>query len=118
MTIGDKIKIARENANLTQEELGRKCGTTKQTIYKYESGVVTNIPIDRIEMIASVVGVSSASLLGWDETLAMDPVEDGNRSPSAQELTEGEALMLELFRQVPEDRQDYVLEMIRLAVKI
>jgi hypothetical protein len=48
----------------------------------------------------------------------MDLVEDGQRSPSAQELTEGESDLLELFRQIPKDRQDYVLEMIRLAVKI
>ena len=34
MTKGEKIKAAREAAGLTQEELGRLCGTTKQTIYK------------------------------------------------------------------------------------
>lgn len=49
MTIGERIKAARESANLTQEELGSKCGTTKQTIYKYEIGKVTNIPLDRLE---------------------------------------------------------------------
>ena len=38
MTIGEKIKAAREAAHLTQTDLGRICGTTKQTIYKYEIG--------------------------------------------------------------------------------
>lgn len=66
MNLGEKIKIARDNAGLTQEELGKKCGTTKQTIFKYETGVVTNIPIDRLELIAEAVGVSAASLLGWE----------------------------------------------------
>lgn len=66
MNLGEKIKIARDNAGLTQEELGKKCGTTKQTIFKYETGVVTNIPIDRLELIADAVGVSAASLLGWE----------------------------------------------------
>lgn len=66
MTLGDKIRNARESAGLTQEELGKKCGTTKQTIYKYEIGKITNIPIDRLERIAEIVGVSTASLLGWE----------------------------------------------------
>lgn len=67
MTLGDKIRIARENAGLTQGELGKRCGTTKQTIYKYEIGKITNIPIDRLEKIADIVGVSTASLLGWEQ---------------------------------------------------
>lgn len=70
MNIGSRIRSARENAGLTMEELGKKCGTTKQTIYKYETGKVTNIPLDRLQLIASVVGVSAAYLLGWEEAEA------------------------------------------------
>ncbi len=66
MTLGDKIRAAREAAGLTQEELGKKCGTTKQTIYKYEIGKITNIPLDRLEKIADIVGVTTTSLLGWE----------------------------------------------------
>lgn len=66
MTLGDKIRAAREAAGLTQEELGKKCGTTKQTIYKYEIGKITNIPLDRLEKIANIVGVTTTSLLGWE----------------------------------------------------
>ena len=66
MTIGDRIKVAREQKGLTQEELGKLCGTTKQTIFKYESGIVTNIPLDRLERIAHAVSVSPAYLMGWD----------------------------------------------------
>jgi hypothetical protein len=38
-------------------------------------------------------------------------------SPNAPGLTDGEKMMLELFRQIPEDKQEVVLEMIRLALK-
>lgn len=50
---------------ITQEELGASCNTTKQTIFKYENGIVTNIPLDRLERIAEVLGVSPAYLMGW-----------------------------------------------------
>ena len=67
MTIGSRIRVAREAKNLTQEELGKACGTTKQTIFKYENGIITNIPLDRIEKIASVLNVTPAEIMGWTE---------------------------------------------------
>lgn len=66
MTVGSRIKEAREAKGLTQEELGRAVKTTKQTIFKYESGIVTNIPLDRLEQIAAVLSVSAAFLMGWE----------------------------------------------------
>ena len=104
MNIGDKIRFARESAGLTQEELGKKCNTTKQTIYKYETGVVTNIPLDRLEQIAKALNVSTVAILGWDkkETLGQ------------QSLTEGEETVLFLFRQIPDDQKKIFLDMIRV----
>lgn len=74
MTIGEKIRAYRELKNLTQEQLGRLCGTTKQTIYKYETGEVTNIPMPRLEKIAAVFQISAATLLGWNEPKISDDV--------------------------------------------
>lgn len=68
MTVGERIKHYRELLNMTQEELGLRCGTTKQTIFKYESGIVTNIPLDRLEMIASALNLSPSLLMGWSES--------------------------------------------------
>ena len=65
MTLGDRIKSARETLKLTQEELGELCGTTKQTIFKYETGVVTNIPLDRLELLSEHLGVTPGYLTGW-----------------------------------------------------
>ena len=56
---------------MTQEELGALCGTTKQTIFKYESGIVVNIPVDRMERLAEVLDVPPATLMGWDADLAL-----------------------------------------------
>lgn len=67
MNIGERIRIARERTGLTQEDLGARCGTTKQTIYKYENGIVTNIPTNRLSQIAKELNVSPAYLMGWVE---------------------------------------------------
>lgn len=68
MSIGSRIKAAREAKKMTQEELGAACGTTKQSIFKYETGVVTNIPLDKLEKIANVLDISPATLMGWEDT--------------------------------------------------
>ena len=71
---GERIKIARESKQMTQEELGRLCGTTKQTIYKYETGAITNIPLDKLEAIAAALGVSSSYLAKWDDNISFDSI--------------------------------------------
>ena len=48
MTLGDRLKKARTNKGLTLEEAGNLIGTTKQNIYKYENGIITNVPSDKI----------------------------------------------------------------------
>lgn len=66
MGIGHKIKALREASGLTQEELGRRCGTTKQTIFKYESGIVTNIPLKRLGNIAKALNTTVYEMIGDD----------------------------------------------------
>ena len=66
MTQGDWIKKARLDAGYTLEEVAVAAKTTKQTIYKYETNVVTNIPMDKVVLIASFLKVTPQRLLGWD----------------------------------------------------
>lgn len=40
---GERIKISRENAKLSQKGLAEKINVSKQTMYKYECGVIKNI---------------------------------------------------------------------------
>lgn len=70
MDIGTKIRNAREAKGLTQSELGKRCGTTKQTIFKYESNLVTNIPMNRLLKIADALEISPAYLMGWEDAKA------------------------------------------------
>lgn len=75
MDKGKRIRSAREACGMTQSELGAACGTGKQTIFKYENGLITNIPLDRIEKIAAATGVTPAYIMGWEptpETLGID----------------------------------------------
>lgn len=63
MTVGETIKHARKLKGMSQEELGRRCGTIKQTIYKYETGVVTNIPLERLTKICEILEIDAANII-------------------------------------------------------
>lgn len=65
MTIGDRIKGLREDSKITQEQLAKYIKSTKQTIYKYENNIITNIPSDKIEKIAKALNSTPAYLMGW-----------------------------------------------------
>lgn len=73
MSKGKRIKELREKYELTQDQLAQKLETTKQTIFKYENGIVTNIPSDKVEKMASIFNVSPSYILGWDDTIAEKP---------------------------------------------
>ena len=64
---GSKIKELREKKGLTQAELGKLDGTTKQTIFKYETGKIENIPYSRIKEIADIFEVDPNDILGWND---------------------------------------------------
>lgn len=61
------IKNLRTERNLTQEEVGKIIGASKQTLHKYENGIITNIPQDKIEALANLFDVSPAYIMGWEE---------------------------------------------------
>ena len=65
MTIGERIREARTAKGLTQEQLAEQVHVTKQAVYKYETGIVTNIPLDKLESIAACLGVAPGYLAGW-----------------------------------------------------
>ena len=56
-------------------------------------------------------------LLAIDATIYPNDLADHNGNPPSEpDLSEGEKMLLELFRRVPEDQQTLVLQMIRVAL--
>lgn len=76
MGIGEKIKKYRTEQGLTLEEVANSVGVSRQTMSRYETGVIANIPSDKIEAIARKLGVSPAILMGWTPVWEKDQYED------------------------------------------
>ena len=75
MTKGQRIKQRREELNLKQIELAEKVHISKQTLYKYENDIITNIPSNKLEEIAAALDTTPDYLMGWEK---FEIVHDGN----------------------------------------
>lgn len=110
--MAQRIKNLRQEKGLTLEQVADVVGVGKSTVRKWETGMIANMKRDKIAALAKALGTTPAYLMGWKED---DTKQD---SPNERTLTEGEELMLQLFRKIPEDKQAAALEMLRAALKM
>ena len=67
MTLGEKVKLKREELNLSQEELAEKMNyKSKTSIHKIEAGI-TDLPLSKVKELAAVLKTTPAYLMGWEE---------------------------------------------------
>ena len=113
MKFCEKLKLLREERKMSLSEFANLLGTSKQVISRYERG--ENTPkITTVSHYANVLNVSLAYLMNDDVTERTTP--DNKTNPPVT-LTEGEKLLLDLFRLVPEEKQQLVLDLIRVALR-
>ena len=114
MKFCDKLKLLREEREMSLSEFANLLGTSKQVISRYERG--ENTPkITTVSHYAEVLGVSLQYLVNDDCTDKYG--KPNSKTPSLTYITEGEKALLNLFRQIPENKQQLVLDMIRVALK-
>lgn len=106
-----RLSQALQIRRMKQSELCHHAKIPKSSLSQYLSGDYEPKQ-DRIYLIAKVLRVSEAWLMGYDV-----PMERDKKVPSDErDLNEREKMLLDLFRQVPEDKQKLVLQMIRAAL--
>ena len=67
MALKENLKKRRFELNLTLEEVAKKLNTSKPTIQRYESGVIDNVPFDKVEQLAEILQTTPSWLLGWED---------------------------------------------------
>ena len=111
-TCAERIKEALYIKGIKQSDLCRLTKIPKSALSQYISGAFEPKQ-DRIYLMAQALNVSEAWLMGLDVPMERQAKKN---SPSEPNLSEGEKMILELFRRVPEDQQTLVLQMIRAAL--
>lgn len=108
-----KIKELRIARGMTLEQVAKLVGVGKSTVRKWETGMIANMKRDKIALLAKALDTSPTYLMGWVEDVSSLTLFS---QPPAPTLSEGEKMLLDLFRQVPEEKQKMVLQMIQVAL--
>lgn len=100
----EKIKVLRENLNMSQEELAIKLGyTSKTTISKIEAGKI-DIPQSKIQKFADVLNTTTAYLMGWEEK--------SDKSTKETTIPKDCILIARKIGDVPEEKREQVINII------
>lgn len=110
-TCAKRIEIALSIRNMKQCDLCKLAGVPKSSLSLYLSGAYEPKQ-DRIFSMARVLRVREAWLMGYDV-----PMEKEQQvATSESSISEKEQLLLDLFRRVPESKQEIVLQLIQVAL--
>jgi transcriptional regulator with XRE-family HTH domain len=110
-TTAERLKEAMKRRAIKQVDLANKTGIHKGSISNYTSGKYEP-KAEVISKLAKALNCSEMWLWGYDVPMER---QDSKKaiSPEEPQLSEGEQLLLELFRKIPEDRQEFFLDMVR-----
>lgn len=67
MQIGQRISARRKELKMSADELAKKLGKDRSTIYRYEKGDIENLPLDILEPIAKALETTPQYLMGWEQ---------------------------------------------------
>lgn len=99
MSIGDKIRRARLEKGMSQEELGDILGIQKSAVAKYENGRVTNIKRQTLQKLSEVLDIPPHELI-YEE-----------------ELPDNVRQLVQFAKSVPEDKAEMILRVMRSIVE-
>ena len=109
---GQRISIALSIRDMKQADLCKLANVPKSSLSLYLSGAYEPKQ-DRVYDMAKALNVDEAWLMGYDVPMEK---QSAKKPPEELKLSEGEKILLDLFRRVPDDKQELVLQMIRVAL--
>jgi transcriptional regulator with XRE-family HTH domain len=93
--------------DISYGDLSDKTGIPKSALQRYATGQTEKIPIDRLEKIASAIGVTTSFLMGWDSA----GKKEQPTVPS--ELSELDSQIMTLVKGLSEEHKRFILAQLR-----
>ena len=103
---GIRLKKALSDKNMKQTVLAYRLGVNRSYITNYINGRYSP-KYEIIKKMSEILGVSESWLSGYDD-------DKTKSSPEEPKLSEGEMMLVDMFRAIPEEQQKVFLEMGRV----
>lgn len=107
MTIGERVKKRRIELGLSVDKLAEQLNINRATIYRYESNHIENMPTTILEPLAAALKTTPSYLMGWTDKQEVKP------NCNWIILNEKETNLIENFRNLTPEMQDFILETIK-----
>lgn len=110
MTTGKLIKQRRKDIGMSADELGKRIGKNRATIFRYENGEIEKLPIDILKPIAEALMTTPAYLMGWEES------SDNEKTATQKDsgMSEVKRELLALAESCSEEEASRLLQMVEL----
>jgi len=106
--ITQRLYAAIMEKGISYGELARLTGIPKSAIQRYATGTTGKIPLERLSLLASALGIPRTALTGWEESAQDAP------SAGEEELPEITMIARAGKKMSPERRQD-MLQLLKIA---
>lgn len=79
MSIGKIIKEKRLQLGYSVDDLAKKLGKNRATIYRYEKDEIENLPISILKPLAKALNTTPGELLNWESDKKHYPISNDSR---------------------------------------
>ena len=83
-----RIKKRRLELGYSFQDLADKTNMSKSTLQRYETGTIKNLPLDKLDVLASALQTTPSYLMGWDE-VKEEPKKKGIKIPVLSRVAAG-----------------------------
>jgi len=116
MAFKERLKEARTNKGLTQEQLAKKVNMTARTIQNYELGSRKPQKYEVVEKLAAALGITPDSLINNTDMLIIDAHEKGG-SKSSRDVKDLVSEVSGLFAggEIDDSEKDEIIQALNFA---
>ena len=107
---GDRIRQMRLRQKLTLDDVAKYLNVNRQAIYKYEHGVVTNIPLENLEKMAELFCTTPGYLAGWTD---VSPSSSGPAARPGLPKTSVARIVSCGMDKLPKSQREQILNVVR-----
>ncbi len=93
LKIVKRIKDRRQALGLSYQDLADRTGMSKSTLQRYETGAIKNIPLDKLEVLTSALGIDPVELLDLLKQVPLYEVAAGPGRINSDYATETTSLL-------------------------
>ena len=116
--IGDRVKEMRLKMGMSMDDLAKMVGISRQAVYKYENGIVTNIPTIRLSAIAKALKTTPGWLMEWGDEYptsseGKEPLGKQETPAEARDVVAGLSELLDSIQDLDEEQASKTLEYIQ-----